>query len=424
MVADNPFRIAICGAGVGGAILAHLLRDEAGVEVMCLEQVGADDHANAGTGLNIGPNALKILTEADPSLAESLQATDVSLPWRHWRTTLTDGTELMDLPLSRVAENDGIRIRWADLYRELRAPVQDRILFDQQLVSMGYEAADPGAKISLSYRDRVSGDETRLDNIDLLIAGDGRYSAIREYFMGRPEPRHLGVVIYRVLVPDTTGGLIDEYEQWFNGPNRLLAFRVPGNGIYIAGSFPIQPGASIDDDAKTAEALRALYTPPNGVPSASAAFLIDSICNHVDEIHWARVQEIEPAFTDTQGRVLLLGDASHAMVPTLGQGATMAVEDACSYADCIRAALRESGGKPVDVPALTRGVATLREDRVRFVMDFSRAASDTMLPGSDAERDTRAKMEPEFLENLRQVYTGTPPLQTFESGAGRRRRAG
>ncbi len=418
MGVGQPLRIAICGAGVGGAIVTHLLRDEPGVEVVCLEQVAPDDHSHAGTGLNVGPNALKILGQADPALAEALRAPGVSLPWRHWRTTLTDGTELMDLPLARVADNDGMRIRWSELYRQLRAPVMDRILFNREVLRMGYQGGEAGARISIDYRNRADGEEGRLTDVDLLIGGDGRYSMVREQFLGQPEPDHLGVVIYRLLVPDTADGLIDDYAQWFNGPNRLLAFRVPGEAIYIAGAFPIPAGAPISEDAKSAEALRLLYSPAGAPPSESAAFLIDAICTHVDAIHWARVQDIPPAFADERGRVLLLGDASHAMVPTLGQGATMAVEDACLYADCIRTAVRQARGRPVDVPALTARVARRREARVRFVMAFSREASDTMLPGSDPVRDSRAKMEVPFLEKLRRVYMGTPELESLGEPMG------
>lgn len=419
MTRTADLRVAICGAGVAGAILTHLLRDEPGVEVVCLERVGPDDHFHAGTGLNVGPNALKVLQQADPELAAQLRAAGVSYPWSHWETTLTDGTALMDLPLSRVADNDGIRIRWSELYRQLRAPVLDRIRFNQEVLDVGHE----GERIGIRYRDRDSADVQSLNDVDLLIAGDGRYSMVREHFLGRPEPTHLGVVIYRLLVPDTAKGLIDDYAQWFNGPNRLLAFRNPGDVIYIAGSFPIEPGAAIEDDAKSAEALRTLYTPVDGQPSASASFLIESICEYVDDIHWARIQEVPPAFIDPSGRVLLAGDAAHAMVPTLGQGATMAVEDACLYADRIRSSLRAArqAGATVDVPAACRAIAAEREPRVRFVMDFSREASDTLLPGCDPVRDSRAKMEPAFLERLSRVYTDTPRLDTFDAAPGARR---
>ena len=64
-----------------------------------------------------------------------------------------------------------------------------------------------------------------------------------------------------MLVPDTSNGLIDDYEQWFNGPNRLLAFRVPANHVYVAGAFPIHPENPIADDLKAPDVLREAFTP-------------------------------------------------------------------------------------------------------------------------------------------------------------------
>src|SRR4051794_25703960 len=61
MPPPEPFRIVIAGAGIAGSILAQGLMHQPGLDVICLEQVGPDDHAEAGTGLNIGPNAIKAL---------------------------------------------------------------------------------------------------------------------------------------------------------------------------------------------------------------------------------------------------------------------------------------------------------------------------------------------------------------------------
>ncbi len=85
----------------------------------------------------------------------------------------------------------------------------------------------------------------------------------------------------------------------------------------------------------------------------------------------ARLQSSPLQRSAADGRVLLLGDAAHAMVPTLGQGATQAIEDGVLAGAVLRA-----GG---DVAA----VAALRDPRVEFVRRFSLEASDTMLPGSD-----------------------------------------
>ena len=72
----------------------------------------------AGTGLNIGPNALKALRQDGGLCLDALRA--ASLPWRRWMIALTDGTRLMDLDLLDVADEPGLRIRWADLYAVLR----------------------------------------------------------------------------------------------------------------------------------------------------------------------------------------------------------------------------------------------------------------------------------------------------------------
>jgi len=116
-------RIVIVGAGVAGCVMARRLALLEGVEVTCLEQVLRDDHSEAGTGLNVGPNAVKALKAIDPELAAGI--TEASYVWRNWRISLTDGTVLFDLPLANVAEGPGWRIRWSELYRVLREAAGD-----------------------------------------------------------------------------------------------------------------------------------------------------------------------------------------------------------------------------------------------------------------------------------------------------------
>ena len=64
-------RIVIVGAGVAGCVMARRLSRLEGVEVICLERVQRDDHSEAGTGLNVGPNAVKALDAVDPELADA-----------------------------------------------------------------------------------------------------------------------------------------------------------------------------------------------------------------------------------------------------------------------------------------------------------------------------------------------------------------
>jgi salicylate hydroxylase len=389
-------RIVIVGAGVAGCVMARKLSRLDGVEVTCLERVQRDDHSEAGTGLNIGPNAVKALTSVDPGLADLI--TQASFPWRHWRVSLTDGTVLLDLPLTDVAEGPGWRIRWSELYHVLREAAGASVLYGCEIFSIGRDAADPG-KTSIEWAHK--GNTHRLDRIDLLIAADGRYSKVRRVFSGEPSVRHVGVAIFRLLVPDTSNGLIDDYEQWFNGPNRLLSFRVPASHIYVAGAFPIAPEQPIADEMKTPVALREAFT-PLGIPaSAQTRWLIDTICQNVADTHWARMQEHDILYRAGEDHVLYLGDAAHGMVPTLGQGATQAIEDAANAAALI--SQRYQAGH-FDVGRWLSEIEALRNERMRFVMEFSLDATDTMLAGADSVAGTRHKNEPPFQNKLKALY--------------------
>jgi len=389
-------RIVIVGAGVAGCVMARRLSQLDGVEVTCLERVAPDDHSEAGTGLNVGPNAVKALRLADPALADAI--TRASFSWNNWRISLTDGTELFNLKLKDVASGPGWRIRWSELYRVLREAAGATVRYACEITDVGRDAADP-RKTAIAWTQ--NGKQNRLDDIDLLIAADGRYSRVRRVFSGEPAVRQTGVAISRVLVPDTSNGLIDDYEQWFNGPKRLLAFRVPPGHIYIACAFPIAPDADIPAEFKTPEALRAAYTPSQAPPGDQAAWMINQVCANVADTHWARMQEHDALYHAADCNVLYLGDAAHGMVPTLGQGATQAIEDAAVASTLI--AMRQAQGER-DVASWLNEIAALREKRMRFVMEFSLAATDTMLEGADPVAGTRHKTEAPFIDSLKVLY--------------------
>ncbi|RZN31892.1 FAD-dependent monooxygenase [Bradyrhizobium sp. Leo121] len=402
-------RIVIIGAGVAGCVMARRLALLDGVEVTCLERVARDDHSEAGTGLNVGPNAVKAMKLTDPELAERVTA--AGFLWKNWRISLTDGTVLFDLPLREVADGPGWRIRWSELYRVLREAAGDTVSYGCEIVEVGHDSVDP-RKTFVSWTQ--DGKTHRLDNIDLLIAGDGRYSEVRRVISGEPRITPTGVAIFRVLVPDTSHGLIDDYEQWFNGPNRLLSFRVPPDHIYVAGTFPIATEAQISESQKTPEILRAAYTPRAAPPSNQARWLIDTVCNNVADTHWARMQEHEVLYRAADCNVLYLGDSAHGMVPTLGQGATQALEDAANAAALITQRYRAGS---CDVARWLTEFEVLRKDRMRFVMEFSLAATDTMLAGADPVAGTLHKNEAPFLNKLKSLYCDVGLLPLPASGA-------
>jgi salicylate hydroxylase len=373
-----------------------------GAQVICLERVGAADHQESGTGLNIGPNGVKALMAHEPEVAR--QITEQSFPWRSWKVSLTDGTTLFDLPLAQVADNDGWRIRWSELYRILREAAAPTIRYGCSIDFMAPSGLNP-AHISIGWS-QAAGGEQFLDDVDLLIAADGRYSEMRATLAGPPELRHVGVAISRVLVPDTSAGLIDDYEQWFNGPYRLLGFRVPPDHIYATCAFPIPADQPIPEAMKHPEALRQLYLPAMGELSPSAQWMLDTICAHAGELHWARMQEHDVLYAHPQTNALFIGDAAHGMVPTLGQGATQAVEDAVVAGDIIA---REWASGSRDPRRWLELIDAARAKRMAFAMRISLEATDTMLPGAEPVAGSLQqlhikKVQPDFLSKLRSLY--------------------
>ena len=393
-----PLRIAIVGSGVAGSLIARSLASRTDVALTCFERVASTEQADSGTGLNVGPNGIKSLASLDPSFAAQIAA--ISAPWRRWRVERADGAPIFDLDLATLADNPGIRIRWSSLYGFLRGLVADRLRFRTEIHAVRY--AGDGATVELEVEE--DGRRQWLGGFDLVIAADGRYSRLREQLAGKPAVRQMGVALARLLVPDDANGLIDDYAQWYSGHHRLFGYRVPGGHLYLTASFPLGPDLAVPEDIKQSDAMRRVLTPPGRVCDA-AAYIIDRMCRHAAELHWARNQEADPLFRDARGRVLIVGDAAHPMVPTLGQGATSAMEDAVAAVDALHGAL--DAGR-VDVPMVTQAVSDRREARVRFVQTLSWDSSGPMLAGAEPLAAHAPLQTAAYLADLARVYRDAP----------------
>lgn len=394
----RTMRIGVIGTGVAGSLVLEGLRDRPGLQVEGFERVAMGALDEAGTGLNICPNALKALRLYRPERHAALRA--ASLPWRRWIVEAATGERLLDLDLLEVAEEPGARLRWSELYRLLRAPVAEGTRYGHELLALEEDAA--GRLVPVFRLD--DGSLRRPGGFDLLVAADGRYSRLRALVDGVPEPVHFGLVLTRLLVPDAADCPHDDYGQWFNGNNRLLSYRLPGGAVYVAGAFPIALGAAIGPEVKTAAHARAMYLPAAAPACPAVAWMVEQTVRRIDQVHWARLQVSPMRRGTADGRVLFLGDAAHAMVPTLGQGATQAIEDGVLAA----AILARGGG--------VREIAALRDPRLDFIRAFSVEATDSMLPGADAAALTRQKAGPAFLAKLRRAYTEVPGPDALPGG--------
>lgn len=380
-------RIAVIGSGIAGSLLAKNLDGVAGVTVDLYERAAPGEHDGAGTGLNLGPNGFKALRLHDPETHARLRA--ASFEWRSWVVELVDGTKLLDLDLLDLADETGARLRWSELYALMREPVLARTRYGHEFVAL----EEDSAKRLVPVFATPAGETIRNDGYDLLVAGDGRFSKLRELTCGPIQSQQMGIGIWRLLTSDADSPF-DDYRQWFHGNNRLLAYRVPGGHVYACGVFALG-GENIEAHHKSEEFRCACFLPKDKPPCPPVAWILERAAVQENDLHWARLQVSPLLRGDSSGRVLLLGDAAQAMVPTLGQGATQAIEDGVIAASIIR----NGGG--------VKEIAAARDARVAFVRDFSLEATDTML-GVDPVAGTKAKSGPAFRAKLEKLYRDVP----------------
>jgi len=286
-----------------------------------------------------------------------------------------------------------LRIRWAHLYRVLRSSSAQCTRYDRSL-----EALEQDAEGRLVPVFRTStGELIREGSFDLLIGADGRYSRLRELIDGPPRSVYPGIGTWRLLVSDALCP-IDDYGQYFCGNARLLSFRLPNDYVYIAGSFPLAGSGSVPDYLKTSSAQRRFFEPASGSASPQVKWMLNRMDRHIDDMNWARTQEIEPLHSALDGRILLLGDAAHAMYQTLGQGATQAIEDALAAAAIV-------SGAPATPRAVCKAYEAKRCERIEFARRLTREATDTLMPGTDVVAGSLAKSREPFLSELRKLYS-------------------
>ncbi|GGU77827.1 FAD-dependent monooxygenase [Lentzea flava] len=274
----------VVGGGIGGLAAAVSLR-RVGWEVQVLER--AAEFGEVGAGLGVMPNAVRALEwmgVADE--ARKLGTSRVS-----GGIKASDGRWLTHLP--GVGQEKIIAMHRADLHGVLLRALPPEILFNNVEVT-GVEELDA----------------------DLVVAADGINSRLRaELLPDAPGPVYAGATAWRGVAP---GPFDLEISQTF-GPGGEAGVLPLADGRvcwYVSAVAPA--GADLDP----VELFGGWHEP---IPTLMAT--TPEILRH--DIH-----ELPPLPTFVSGRVALLGDAAHAMVPYLGQGACMALEDAVTLAVC------------------------------------------------------------------------------------------
>jgi salicylate hydroxylase len=346
--------VVIIGAGIGG-LAAGLGLQRTGFRVRIFEQ--APQLGEVGAGLSISPNGalgLHALGVFD-AFREHAYAPDYQVV-RHWQS----GRVLAQVPRGeRLEQTYGERyyvIHRADLHRVLAEAVQ---VNDSEAIVTGHRFADleqDGSGVSVRF------DNGEWRRCDVLIGADGVRSRVRSTLFGAEEVRFTGYVAWRGLVPIERVPLeaLDPPGQVWIGPGHMI------------NRYPVRRGRLLNF---VAFAERSGWEEEGWSIPAEVAELAEEFAGwhpHVTRIIEAVPQENlfkwalcarSPLMRWVMGRAAVLGDAAHPLLPYLGQGAVMAIEDAVVLARAFRAS--------ADIPEALARYEGARVGRARLVVERS-----------------------------------------------------
>lgn len=363
-------RIAVIGGGIGGLTAAIALR-QAGFDADVYE--AAPELHTIGSGIWVPTNAMRVLAE----LGLAGRVADAGLGLERIEIRNTAGELLHVIDLRSVAERHGyttVSIR--------RSALQQRLVEGLSSAHLHLGAActevstpDGGAEVTFADGSKVAA--------DVVVGADGIKSAVRRHVAGDCSVRYLGQTAYRGIARmELPGHLTHTCIETWGGAVRFGFSALSADRVYWFApvSTPPDPEATALSPRDLLElGYRSFPAPIPEILEATPA----------DEILRTDLYELSPLDTWHRGRVVLVGDAAHAMAPNLGQGGAQAIEDGLALA-------RELARSP-NVAAAIASFERRRLPRVRWIADTARRFGQF------------AHLEPPALRRLRDLFLRATP---------------
>jgi salicylate hydroxylase len=315
-------RVAVIGAGIGGLAAACALRQR-GFETQVYER--AADLGEVGAGLQLGPNAVKVLRALGIEQALDRYAFEptniVSVSW--------DCAELrFREPLKAVStQKYGARYLMthrADLHRLLQERLPDRsITLGARCTGVTWRNGQAAATF----------DDGRTIEADVIVGADGINSEVRASLFGVQPARYTQQMAWRCMVPidrvptrvGPNGSVAigrDEYVGWIGPEGHVICYPIRGGELYNIFAGHVSE-AWVDESWSVPSSIAELLAGYAGWNEA----LLEMLSHTMQCFKWG-IRDRDPLASWTSGPIALLGDAAHPMMPTLAQGAAITLEDA------------------------------------------------------------------------------------------------
>ena len=345
-------KILIAGSGISGltSAISLALRGE---EVELLEQ--SQTPQEYGGGLQLSANGCKILE----SLGVLDQLTTLSFSPDHIEMRIgSSGKLVFQLEIKRTSVDRWgapyIHIHRGDLIEALMSRLNELSPNSLKLNSrlQSYEHTDKGVIAHLSSGEKL--------HCDILIAGDGIRSTVRQQMHPTHQNRFTGYTAWRSQVPLTklSGDSVPKSAcVWVGNKSHAVTTRVKGGDIVNFVGITSQQDWQEEDWKIEGTQQEALNDFTNWHP------LIGNILENSNNLYRWAIFDHAPLPHWSDSNVVLIGDAAHPILPSMAQGAVMAIEDGYILAQL----LNEHGANPTTLKLFE----TTRKNRIETVRRLS-----------------------------------------------------
>ena len=340
--------IAIVGGGIGGLFAANALIAQE-FQVSVYEQAPA--LGEVGAGVFLTPNSVRQLERVGLGPAVEKWGARVGPGSRYFRH---DGSPIAPVQVTDSSGwNATFGMHRADLVELLAEALPDNVVHTGHRCT-GFVQRDDVARVSFS--------NGAVAEADVIVAADGIHSELRPYVFPPSNPVFSGSVAYRGVLPleRIPDWPTDSWLMWLGKGKHFLTFPVrAGQLVNYVGFVPAD------------QQMKESWSSPGDPNVLRREFAgwdprIESLLQQVEmTFRWA-LYDREPLPTWTRGRLTLLGDAAHPMLPHLGQGANQSIEDGMALATILARADRTT------VPAALAAYERLRRERVAQVQRGAR----------------------------------------------------
>ncbi|GAP94245.1 FAD-dependent monooxygenase [Leptolyngbya sp. NIES-2104] len=313
--------IVIVGAGIGGLATANaLLKQRFNVQVY--EQAQA--LRAIGAGLTLTPNGLNSLNAVQPGIVESLiKAGSLAQMLMIRQST---GETIASKPVTTLQQYGQplLNIQWSKLQAILANALPPDIIHLQHRC-VGFQQQNNSIEVFFADGETVQA--------DLLIGADGVNSVVRQGLIGDGAPTYAGRMSWRAVIQYAHEQLPPDTGTIMTADGKIIVLTDVGQGYTFWSAGVLQEDDSVCDrasdvKARVLELFAGWGEPVEAIIKATPdeSIVERPICDRSPVERWSK------------GRVTLMGDAAHPVVPSLGQGANTAFEDAYELAQCLSVA--------------------------------------------------------------------------------------